>query len=185
MLTCATTTPTPTTRTNILLKALTSTPSPNPTRLPKLICLIAAGFKLLPPSLLIGTLASFPWLYADVEKSEGADETSLYVVDDVRKGILSAVAPMVVSSNGCRESGMAAVRVCVFPCARGDWWGRRRDIREAGEEVNVRVEVCEKVRPSAWMLQEGGGRRAGRRSMVAAVRGRGGGLGAGDELVDD
>jgi len=77
LLTCTTTTPTPTTKTNIFENALTSTPRPKPTILPKLICLIAAGFRVRPPSLLMGTLASRPCekVDADVEKSAIGEES--------------------------------------------------------------------------------------------------------------
>lgn len=72
-----------------------------------------------------------------------------------------------VTRKGCRRSGMVAVR-CV---GLMDWWGRRCDTREVGEVVKDRV-----VRPREWMLDEGevgnGARRAGRRSIVAAVQTR-------------
>lgn len=48
--------PSPNNRVKLRLKAATKRPSPKPNRLPKLICLTAAGFSVL-PSVVSGVLA--------------------------------------------------------------------------------------------------------------------------------
>ena len=106
-LTCEATIPTPIIKTNIFENALTNTPNPRPSIPPKLICLIAAGFKLLPPSLLIGTFASFPWLYGDVEKS-GLESWRAWV-GFAKNGNAHAVAVTDVIRNGLCRRVIAAV----------------------------------------------------------------------------